>query len=279
MLLAGRAPEVVEADLVEDGRRLVAGDVAAELRARLVRVAGSSRSRSSGRSTVLAARAPRSTGMMRLVLRRDRVEVRRRARGRGRGAGQLGVPDDALEQELRALRTVARRRRRRAPRATRVSPGDLPRPAMPLTAPDLLGARPLWPWTRRARPRQLADERGRFAIARSGEPARSVSDDTWMCGIEFDVDVSGDHGYGAGWCIAQHAADDLAVEARRVELAFAGDDEVGAASCSRSPTASATTSKPERSVAPSAARPPASPPAAPRARHDRGLVERAQPLA
>ena len=43
-----------------------------------------------------------------LILRRDRVQVRRRPGRRGGRARELGVADDALQQELRALGTVTR---------------------------------------------------------------------------------------------------------------------------------------------------------------------------
>ena len=103
-------------------------------------------------------------------------------------------------------------------------------------------------------------------IARSGEPARSVSDDTWMSGSRVTSTCP------AITALAQRALNNtppttFPSRLRRVELAFAGDHQVDARRAASSrPTASATTSKPERSVAPSAARPPASPPAAPRAR-------------
>jgi hypothetical protein len=47
-------------------------------------------------------------GMIGLVLRRDRVQVRRRARRRRSRPGQLRVPDDALQEELGSLRPVTR---------------------------------------------------------------------------------------------------------------------------------------------------------------------------
>ena len=100
-----RVPEVVEAGLVEDRGRLVARDVAAELGGGLVRVEDR-RDRVPAHDAAYSPLERLVDGMSRLVLGRDRVQVRRRARGRRGGAGELRVPDDALQQELRALRAV-----------------------------------------------------------------------------------------------------------------------------------------------------------------------------
>jgi hypothetical protein len=103
--VGGRVPEVVEADLVQRGRRLVARDVAAELRGLLVGL-HDHRDRVPADRRADAVLELEVAGERRLELRRDRVDVRGRALvGRWR-ADAAGAIDDALDELLRALDAV-----------------------------------------------------------------------------------------------------------------------------------------------------------------------------
>ena len=103
--VGGRAPEVVEADLVEDRRRLVARDVPAELGGFLVRLEHH-RDRVPAHERAHAPLELLVDRVLGLVLWRDRVDVGRGAGRRRRRTRQLGVADDALEQMLGAVGSV-----------------------------------------------------------------------------------------------------------------------------------------------------------------------------
>ena len=100
MLGAGSVPEVVEADLVEERRRLVARDVPAELGRLLVR-AQHHRDRVPADQRADPALERRVAGQLGLVLGVDRVDVRRRADVLDRGAAQPGPLDDPLDEVVR----------------------------------------------------------------------------------------------------------------------------------------------------------------------------------
>ena len=105
VLVRPRAPEVVEADLVERLGRLVARDVAAELRRLGVRLEDD-RDRvpaDERRREPLELRVARE---LRLVLDGNRVDVRRRDAGADRDAEILRVVDDRVEEVPHPLAAV-----------------------------------------------------------------------------------------------------------------------------------------------------------------------------
>ena len=105
MLLGAGAPEVVEADLVERLGRLVARDVPAELGRLGVRL-------QDDRDRVPAHERRREplelgvAGKRRLLVDRDRVDVRRAEPGRDLDAVLLRVVDRLVEQEAHPLAAV-----------------------------------------------------------------------------------------------------------------------------------------------------------------------------
>ena len=105
MVVGRGAPEMVEADLVEHRRRLVARYVPAELGGFLVGFEHH-RDRVPAHERAHAPLELLVDRVLGLVLRRDRVDVRRGAGRRRRRTGQLGVADDALEQMLGAVGPV-----------------------------------------------------------------------------------------------------------------------------------------------------------------------------
>ena len=105
VVLRRRVPEVVEADLVERRRRLVAGDVPAELGGLLVglqhrRHRVPADQRADAPLDRLVAR------VLRLLVDGDRVDVGRRAAEWRRRADAAGLRDQPLEQEARAVGPV-----------------------------------------------------------------------------------------------------------------------------------------------------------------------------
>ena len=105
VVLRRRVPEVVEADLVERGRRLVAGDVAAELRGLLVGLEHR-RHRVPADQVADLPLDRRIARIGRVRRRRDRVHVRGGARQRRRGAHTARLLHDPLHEEARTVRPV-----------------------------------------------------------------------------------------------------------------------------------------------------------------------------
>ena len=107
MILAGGAPEVVEADLVQRRQRLVAGDVTAELRGLLVG-ADDHRHRVPAHDRAQPPLHRGVAGQLRFALGRDRVDIRRvEARDRP-GAGVLRALDDAGQQLASPVGAIVR---------------------------------------------------------------------------------------------------------------------------------------------------------------------------
>ena len=105
MLVGGRVPEVVEADLVQRGQRLERGDVAAELRGGLVG-ADDHRDRVPAHDRAQPALEGGVAGERRLAVGGDRVDIVGVEGGDRARAGVLGALDDARQQFARALGTV-----------------------------------------------------------------------------------------------------------------------------------------------------------------------------
>ena len=105
VLVRRRVPEVVEADLVEERRRLEAGDVPAQLRGLLVG-AQDHRDRVPADQRADAPLHRRVARQRRLVFAVDRVHVRRRPHVLDRRAAQPGPLDHPLDQIMGAPRAV-----------------------------------------------------------------------------------------------------------------------------------------------------------------------------
>ena len=214
MLLRRRVPEVVEADLVERRRRLVAGDVPAELRGLLVglqhrRHRVPADQRADAPLDRLVAR------ILRLLADRDRVDVRRRAR---RAA--------ATRRRGRACATSrsSRKRARSAPslRSTessdsshsRVSSASMSVVALPLASVEAMLTLPVClPGVPSARRSILvsAPERGADVLQRSGAVRRPAAVSSSACSVPSandDGGVDAQHGVAADRAGAEARGED-----------------------------------------------------------------------
>src|SRR5579862_9477699 len=101
-VVAGSAEEVIEADIVERGRRRKAGDVAAELRAHLV-CAHDHRERVPANVMPKPPLQLAIAGKYRLTIRGNRIDVRRRDAERHVCARALRLIDEMRDQLPRTL--------------------------------------------------------------------------------------------------------------------------------------------------------------------------------
>ncbi len=118
-----RAPEMIEADLVERGRRRVARDVAAVLRALAIRV-HDHRERVPADVRLDAPLDRPIARVVGLLADRDRVQVRRVRAIRQIRAGAARVIDHAFEEDSARARRRGLAEPNRSTRATPASPPD-----------------------------------------------------------------------------------------------------------------------------------------------------------